>query len=79
MDDVAHNQPKHLSHADREHLFYRLRQDVEPPNTFHSETELEQMLLDGLNSGPGRAVNSEYWQEKKKRLTEQFGRRTCGT
>lgn len=33
--------------------------------------ELEQLLLEGLNSGPARSVSSEEWQAKLDRLHER--------
>jgi len=70
---------KPLAADDRAALANLILDDLapEPPNAFHSEDELEQMLLAGLNSGPGITVTPEYWQKKKERLVERLGRRTA--
>ena len=39
-----------------------------------SEERIDALLLEGLDSGPPLAVTPEYWEEKKRRLTEQLGK-----
>ena len=73
--DEIYNQVKLLPPTEQKQLADRLLNDIapEPPNTFHNEEELEQMLLAGLNSGPYIVATPEYWQQKKERLAERFG------
>lgn len=33
-----------------------------------AEDELEQLLLEGLNSGPSIEANEEFWEEKRREL-----------
>ncbi len=72
--DEIYNQVKLLALTEQKQLADRLLNDIapEPPNTFHNEDELEQMLLAGLNSGPCIVATPEYWQRKKERLAERF-------
>ena len=35
---------------------------------------IDALLLEGLDSGPPIPVTPEYWEEKKRRLTERLGK-----
>ena len=48
------------------------------PNSYRTEEELEQLLLDGLNSGPAIEVTPEYWAETKRRLIAEYYERRSG-
>ena len=39
-----------------------------PPNTIRDRTHLEELLLEGLNSGEPILADEAYWAEKRKRL-----------
>ena len=38
------------------------------------EDRIDALLLEGLNSGEPNPVTQEYWDEKKRKLTERLGR-----
>jgi antitoxin ParD1/3/4 len=38
------------------------------------EERIDALLLDGLDSGAPIPVTQEYWEEKKRRLTERLGK-----
>jgi antitoxin ParD1/3/4 len=38
------------------------------------EERIDTLLLEGLDSGQPIAVTSEYWEEKKRRLTERLSK-----
>jgi antitoxin ParD1/3/4 len=38
------------------------------------EERIDALLLEGLGSGKPIAVTPEYWEEKKRRLTERMSR-----
>jgi antitoxin ParD1/3/4 len=39
-----------------------------------AEERIDALLLEGLDSGQAIAVTSEYWEEKKRKLTERLGK-----
>jgi antitoxin ParD1/3/4 len=39
-----------------------------------AEERIDALLLEGLDSGPPVPVTPEYWEEKKRRLTERLAR-----
>jgi antitoxin ParD1/3/4 len=39
-----------------------------------AEERIDALLLEGLDSGPPIPVTPEYWEEKKRRLTERLGK-----
>ena len=39
-----------------------------------AEERIDALLLEGLDSGPPIPVTPEYWEEKKRRLTERLAR-----
>jgi len=41
-----------------------------------AEERIDSLLLEGLDSGAPIAVTPEYWEEKKRRLTERLGKAT---
>ncbi len=40
------------------------------------EERIDALLLEGLDSGEPIAVTKEYWEEKKRKLTERLGKAT---
>jgi antitoxin ParD1/3/4 len=38
------------------------------------EERIDALLLEGLDSGEPIAVSPEYWEEKKRKLTERLGK-----
>jgi len=43
-----------------------------PPTTVRDKAHLEELLLKGLNGGPGIEVTDEYWESKKKHLIDKL-------
>ncbi len=41
-----------------------------------AEEKLEELLLDGLNSGDPIEITPEYWENKRRQLVERFSRKT---
>jgi antitoxin ParD1/3/4 len=41
-----------------------------------AEERIDALLLEGLDSGEPIAVTKEYWEEKKRKLTERLGKAT---
>jgi antitoxin ParD1/3/4 len=39
-----------------------------------AEERIDALLLDGLDSGQPIPVTPEYWEEKKRKLTERLGK-----
>ena len=39
-----------------------------------AELELEALALEGLNSGESIEANEKYWEEKRRRLVELYGK-----
>ena len=39
-----------------------------------SEERIDALLLEGLDSGPPIPVTPEYWEDKKRKLTERLGK-----
>ena len=39
-----------------------------------AEERIDALLLEGLDSGPPIPVTPEYWEEKKRKLTERLGK-----
>jgi len=39
-----------------------------------AEERIDALLLEGLDSGQAIAVTPEYWEEKKRKLTERLGK-----
>jgi antitoxin ParD1/3/4 len=35
--------------------------------------EIEQLVLEGLHSGPSLEITPEYWQDKRRKLRERIG------
>lgn len=40
-----------------------------------ARARLDQMLLDGINSGQPIELTPDYWEEKRKRLAEKYAER----
>ena len=38
------------------------------------EERIDALLLEGLDSGEAVPITKEYWEEKKRRLTERLGK-----
>lgn len=38
------------------------------------EERIDALLLEGLASGEPIAITQDYWEEKKRKLTERFGK-----
>ena len=38
-----------------------------------AKAKLEEMLLEGLNSGPGIVPDEAYWNNKRQQLIQKFG------
>jgi antitoxin ParD1/3/4 len=43
-----------------------------------AEARLEEMLLEGVRSGPGRPVSREEWDRKTAQLLEEHKRKSAG-
>ncbi len=41
----------------------------------HAIEQVDQLLLEGLNSGPGRPIDENFWQELSKALAKRARRR----
>ncbi len=41
----------------------------------HAIEQVDQMLLEGLNSGPGRPIDENFWQELSEALAKRARRR----
>lgn len=39
-----------------------------------AEERIDALLLEGINSGEPIAVTSDYWEEKKRKLTERLAK-----
>lgn len=48
---------------------------VEPPNTIRDKAHLEELLLEGLNSGPAIEVTPEYVEAERARLIDKYIRK----
>ena len=70
--EEVYTQAKALSVDDQHVLFVRLMEEVlpEPPNTFESESKLEEMLIEGLN-GPFSEPTPEVWDMRLQRLRDR--------
>lgn len=44
-----------------------------------TKEKLEALLLEGLNSGDPIEVSPEYWEQKRRRLTQRHHRKKTGT
>ena len=75
--DEIYNQAQQLSTAEREQLFSKLLDDFapEPPNTFHSEEELKQMLRAGFGSGPATPLADQDWDDIRQEVRARAARR----
>jgi antitoxin ParD1/3/4 len=47
---------------------------VEEARRNAARDRLEQLLIEGLDSGPGIEVTPEYWEKKKEEWTKKYGR-----
>jgi hypothetical protein len=47
---------------------------ITSPASFSTELELEALLLEGVNSGPGIEVTPEFWAELHSELDESTTR-----
>jgi len=46
------------------------------PGEVRDQDHLEELLLAGLNSGPGIEVTQQYWENKRTTLLERRAQRT---
>ena len=46
-----------------------------PPNTIRDETHLEQLLLEGLNSGPAEPMTDTDWEDMRREVHAHVARR----
>ncbi len=50
-----------------------LRELVRHAQKEAAKAKVEEMLLEGLNSGPGIVPDKEYWKNKRQQLIQKFG------
>ncbi len=48
---------------------------IERPSAVRDQSDLEALLLAGLDSGPGIEVTPEYWENKRATLLERRAQR----
>lgn len=53
-----------------EYIRHLVREDLSRA----SEDRLEKLLLEGLDSGPGRVVDEKWWKERRAELEERARR-----
>ncbi len=53
-----------------------MRELIRADQRRRAEERIDALLLEGLDSGEPIAVTSEYWEEKKRKLTERIGKTT---
>ncbi len=53
-----------------------MRELIRADQRRRAEERLDALLLEGLDSGEPMAVTPEYWEEKKRRLTERIAKAT---
>lgn len=69
---------KPLRADERLHIARLILEDLAPdaiperPGDVRDLAHLEQLLLDGLNSGPKIEANNEYWAQKQQRMTARL-------
>ena len=54
-------------HGDASEYIYKLLREEQ---TKKAKEKVEALLLEGMNSGEPIEVNAEYWEKKRRRLTE---------
>lgn len=47
----------------------------EPPNTIRDAAHLEQLLLEGLNSGPAEPMTDAEWEDMRREVHARAARR----
>jgi|GEM_PF-2762790 len=69
---------KSLYADERLHIARLILDDLAPdsvlyrPGYVRDLAHMEQLLLDGLNSGPMAEANNEYWEQKQQRMTARL-------
>jgi antitoxin ParD1/3/4 len=51
-----------------------IRELIRADQKRNAQERIDTLLLDGLDSGKPVAVTPEYWEEKKRRLSERLGK-----
>ena len=51
-----------------------VRELIRPDQRRKAEERIDALLLEGLDSGEPIPVNQDYWDEKKPKLAERFGK-----
>ncbi len=51
-----------------------IRELIRADQKRNAEARIDTLLLEGLDSGKPVAVTPEYWEEKKRRLSERLGK-----
>jgi len=71
-----YNETKNLTRDDRAHLIALLLDDLphhphDSATSFEEFVQMERLVAEGVASGPGRVVTSEYWESLHHYVTEQ--------
>ena len=70
---------KPLRADERLHIARLILDDLAPdavpdrPSEVRDQAHLEQLLMDGLNSGPMVEASADYWAQKQHRMTTRLG------
>jgi antitoxin ParD1/3/4 len=51
-----------------------MRELIRADQKRNTEERIDALLLEGLDSGAPIPVTNEYWDEKKRKLTERLGK-----
>jgi len=51
-----------------------IRELIRADQKRNAQERIDTLLLEGLDSGKPVAVTAEYWEEKKRRLSERLGK-----
>ena len=51
-----------------------IRELIRADQKRNAQERIDTLLLEGLDSGKPVAVTPEYWEEKKRRLSERLGK-----
>jgi antitoxin ParD1/3/4 len=73
-DSMKHFVQDRVSEGGYSSVSEYVRELIRADQRRRAEERIDALLLEGLDSGPPIPVTPEYWEEKKRRLTERLGK-----
>jgi antitoxin ParD1/3/4 len=73
-DTMKHFVQQRVSEGGYSSVSEYIRDLIRTDQKLKAEERIDALLLEGIDSGEPITVTKEYWEEKKRKLTERLGK-----